>query len=176
MAREKKEKPADQLFSHLDQKGKAKMVDVGAKEVTERVALAKGEIYLGPKIMEALIAQNVKKGDVLGVARVSGIMAAKKTSSIIALCHNIPITGCEIDFDLDEKNNVVKASCLVGTNSYTGVEMEALTGVSVALLTVYDMCKSIDKGMVIRQVRLMKKTGGKSGTYVGDDGQKEFDL
>jgi cyclic pyranopterin phosphate synthase len=165
VAKTKKEEKSPGLFSHLDENGAARMVDVGGKEPTERQAVAIGEIELGEKILEAVVKQNVKKGDVLGVARVAGIMAAKKTSAVIPLCHNIGITGCEIDFSIDSPKHTLKVRCAVKTNNLTGVEMEALTGVTAALLTIYDMCKAIDKGMVIGGIKLLKKSGGKSGDF-----------
>jgi cyclic pyranopterin phosphate synthase len=141
------------------------MVNVSGKSVTHREAEAKGVINLGPRITKAILSETVKKGDVLAVARVAGIMAAKNTSRTIPLCHPIFISGCQVDLDIDEENCFLTAICRVTTDSQTGVEMEALHGVSVALLTVYDMCKSLDKGMVIGPIRLTEKSGGKSGTY-----------
>jgi cyclic pyranopterin phosphate synthase len=141
------------------------MVEVTDKSVTRRVALARGEISLGPAICEAVAAQAVKKGDVLAVARVAGIMAAKNTSGAIPLCHPLPLTGCEVEFNLDREACRLTATCRVATDGKTGVEMEALSGVAGALLTVYDMCKAIDKGMVIGPIALVEKSGGRSGTW-----------
>jgi cyclic pyranopterin monophosphate synthase len=152
-------------FTHLDEQGKAKMVDVGGKNVTNRTAYATGRIILPKKIMEAILDNSVPKGDVFSVARVAGIMAAKKASSMIPMCHPLMINSCAVDFNIDKENSLIEAMCTVKVDDKTGVEMEALTGVSVALLTIYDMCKGIDKGMVITDILLEKKTGGKSGVY-----------
>ncbi|MDR1395174.1 MAG: cyclic pyranopterin monophosphate synthase MoaC [Deltaproteobacteria bacterium] len=158
----------NQPFSHLDAQGQAIMVDVGGKDHTSRLAVAKGEIAVGPKVMEAIIGQHVKKGDVLGVARVAGIMGAKKTSSLIPLCHPVSITSCSVDFELDEKQSRVLVTCRAAATGQTGVEMEALTGVSCALLAIYDMCKALDKGLVLGPIYLAEKSGGKSGRYCRD--------
>jgi cyclic pyranopterin phosphate synthase len=152
-------------FTHLDEHGKAKMVDVGGKEETTRTAYATGKIILPTKILEAILDNSVPKGDVFSVARVAGIMAAKKTSSLIPMCHPLMINSCSVDFVIDKENSVIEAICTVKVDGKTGVEMEALTGVSVALLTIYDMCKGIDKGMIMTDILLEKKTGGKSGVY-----------
>lgn len=152
-------------FTHLDKEGKAKMVDVTDKKVTSRTALAKGSIRLTPAIMKAVLDRSVPKGDVFSVARIAGIMAAKNTAGMIPMCHPLPITGCEVDFTIHEEELTIEATCLCLVEGKTGIEMEALTAVSVALLTIYDMCKAIDKGMVIENIYLEKKTGGKSGTY-----------
>jgi cyclic pyranopterin phosphate synthase len=152
-------------FSHLDETGAARMVEVSHKATTRREAIAKGEILLGPAIMGEVLAQSVKKGDVLGVARVAGIMAAKNTPGAIPLCHPLALTGCDLEFALDKETNRLTAYCRVTTNGVTGVEMEALSGVCGALLAVYDMCKAIDKGMVIGPIALVEKSGGKSGTW-----------
>lgn len=152
-------------FSHLDEQGKAKMVDVGGKGVTTRTAFATGKILVPAKIMEAILDKKVPKGDVFSVARVAGIMAVKGAAGLIPMCHPLPINSCSVDFMIDKENLLINASCEVKVDGKTGVEMEALTGVSVALLTIYDMCKGIDKGMTITDILLEKKTGGKSGTY-----------
>lgn len=153
-------------LTHIDEQGRARMVDVGAKADTERVAVARGEVRMKPETL-ALIRQGAAaKGDVLGVARVAGIMAAKKTGELIPLCHPLPITSATVDFTFDEADSRVLIEASVSTVGKTGVEMEALTAVSVAGLTIYDMVKAADKDMTIGQVRLVKKTGGKSGTYV----------
>jgi cyclic pyranopterin phosphate synthase len=152
-------------FTHLDEQGKAKMVDVGDKNVTNRTAYATGKIILPTKIMEAILDNSVPKGDVFSVARVAGIMAAKKASSLIPMCHPLMLNSCLVDFKIDKENSLIKVMCTVKVDDKTGVEMEALTGVSVALLTIYDMCKGIDKGMVMTDILLEKKTGGKSGVY-----------
>jgi cyclic pyranopterin phosphate synthase len=152
-------------FSHLTAKGAARMVNVSEKASTHRVAKAEGQISLGPKITEAILNESVKKGDVLAVARVAGIMAAKRTSTSIPLCHSINVTGCQLDLEVDPLGQKLTAFCQVTSDGQTGVEMEALHGVSVALLTVYDMCKALGKGMVIGPIRLLEKSGGKSGDY-----------
>lgn len=152
-------------LTHLDANGNAVMVDVGEKDNTARVAVAKGEIQVGQEAFAAISGGTARKGDVLGVARVAGIMAVKQTSSLIPLCHPLLINKCTVDFVLHEENFVVEAVCTAKVNGKTGVEMEALTGASVALLTIYDMCKAIDKGMVIKNVHLVSKAGGKSGEF-----------
>ena len=155
-------------FNHFDKAGNAIMVDVTGKEVTSRTAVAQGSISVCPEIIEAINNGSSKKGDVLGVARVAGIMATKRTSDLIPMCHPLVLNKCSVDFDVDENKNTVTAICTVRTDGKTGVEMEALTGVSVALLTIYDMCKAIDKRMEIGSIHLAKKTGGKSGEFVND--------
>ena len=152
-------------FSHFDHKGNAVMVDVSGKEPTFRTAVATGYISVGAEIMAAVTGGNVKKGDVLGVARVAGIMGVKQTSSLIPMCHPLNIQNCALKFSLDEENSRIEAECTVKIDEKTGVEMEALTGVSVALLTIYDMCKAIDKRMEIGGIHLVRKTGGKSGDF-----------
>lgn len=153
-------------LNHFDENGNAVMVDVSGKETTVRVAVARGTIRVNEKIMEALVSGNVKKGDVLGVARVAGIMGVKQTSGLIPMCHTLLIQKASVDFEIDQNAGEVTAICTVKTKGETGVEMEALTGVSVTLLTIYDMCKAIDKGMVIENVHLVSKSGGKSGDFV----------
>ena len=152
-------------LTHLDSHGNAIMVDVSEKDITARVAVAKGEIQVGKPAFDTIAGGTARKGDVLGVARVAGIMAVKQTSHLIPLCHPLLITKCTVDFNLQEETSVVEAICTVKVNGKTGVEMEALTGASVALLTIYDMCKAIDKGMVIKNVHLVSKSGGKSGDF-----------
>ncbi|KIR02022.1 Molybdenum cofactor biosynthesis protein MoaC [Lachnospiraceae bacterium TWA4] len=152
-------------FTHFDEKGNAIMVDVSEKKETARTAIACGSIKVSKEIMDAVINHTAKKGDVLGVARVAGIMAVKQTSSLIPMCHTLLITKCSVDFELLEEESIIKAYCTVKVNGKTGVEMEALTGVSVTLLTIYDMCKAIDKRMVMGDIHLIEKTGGKSGTF-----------
>lgn len=152
-------------LTHFDEKGNAVMVDVSDKEVTSRMAIATGRIKVNEAVFKAIAEGTVKKGDVLGVARIAGIMAAKKTWDLIPMCHPLMLTKCSIEFLLDEKQLEVEANCLVKVNGKTGVEMEALTGVNVALLTIYDMCKAIDKSMVIKEIKLLEKQGGKSGHY-----------
>ncbi len=154
-------------FTHFDAAGNALMVDVSAKQETTRVAVAQGKICVSREIYDKIAAGTMAKGDVLGVARIAGIMAAKRTSELIPLCHLLQLTKCTVDFELLEAASgcAVEARCLVQTTGKTGVEMEALTGVQVALLTIYDMCKAVDKGMVITDVHLVRKSGGKSGDF-----------
>ena len=152
-------------MNHFDEKGNAVMVDVSGKEPTSRTAVAEGKILVSKEIMEAVTGHTVKKGDVLGVARVAGIMAVKQTSSIIPMCHPLMISKCSVDFELNEEENTIKAICTVKVEGKTGVEMEALHGVSASLLTIYDMCKAIDKHMVIKEIHLGEKHGGKSGDF-----------
>jgi cyclic pyranopterin phosphate synthase len=152
-------------FTHIDGQGNAVMVDVGEKPPTHREAIAEGKIRLGAKCFAAVRDGAAKKGDVLGVAQVAGIMAAKKTPELIPLCHMLNITKASVEFTLLPDALEVEAVCAVRTFGQTGVEMEALTGVSVALLTVYDMCKSIDKNMEIYGIHLLEKAGGKSGHF-----------
>ena len=154
-------------FSHIDENGKAVMVDVGAKEETDRTAIAAGLVSMGSEAIEALKKQDLKKGDVLGVARVAGIQAAKKTSELIPLCHPLVIDFVSIDFTLHKSHVVIDA--IAKTSGKTGVEMEALTACSVAALTIYDMCKAIDKSITIEEIKLVEKTGGKSGNWKRSD-------
>lgn len=150
-------------LTHFDTNGNAIMVDVTDKDITERVAIAKGKIKVNKVVFEAIKNGTSKKGDVLGVARVAGIMATKRTSDLIPMCHVLMITKSSVDFEMFEEKLEIEATCMVKVSGKTGVEMEALTGVTVALLTIYDMCKAMDKIMEIGQVYLHKKTGGKSG-------------
>lgn len=152
-------------FTHLDEKGKALMVDISEKNITKRTALATGTIMIGRDALEALKNQAVPKGDVLAAARIAGIFACKKTPEIVPLCHNISITKASVDFEILEESFAVKALCSVSTTGKTGAEMEALTGVNAALLTIYDMCKAINKSMVMTDIHLVSKTGGKSGDF-----------
>lgn len=156
-------------LTHLDEDGSAHMVDVSAKAVTARQAVATGRIGMSGEAAAAIAQGLVKKGDVLAVARVAGIMAAKRTAELIPLCHPIALSSVSIDLDLDDSGVTVTATAR--TAGQTGVEMEALTAASVALLTVYDMAKALDKGMVISDVRLLAKSGGKSGDWTAGDGQ-----
>ena len=158
----KKPTPKKRL-THLDAKGQARMVDVGAKAVTERVATAKGSVLMAKATVALIRAGGFKKGDVLSVARIAGIMGAKKTPELIPLCHPIGLTSVAVELSLTAKGVDITATCKIA--SQTGVEMEALTAVSIAALTVYDMCKAVDRGMTITGVRLTHKSGGKSGTY-----------
>ena len=153
-------------LTHIDKKGKANMVDVTAKDITMREAVAKGSVFMRQGTLKVVLANELKKGDVLGVARIAGIMATKRTSEIIPLCHPLNITSVDISFEPVREKKCIDITATVRVSSQTGVEMEALTAVSVAALTIYDMCKAIDKGMTISGIRLMKKTGGKSGTYI----------
>ena len=155
-------------LTHFDSKGQAVMVDVTAKQETERVAIAKGRIRVSPDTLRAIMEGSAAKGDVLGVARVAGIMGVKRTSDLIPMCHPLMLGKCSVDFRIHEECCEVEAVCTAKLRGQTGVEMEALTGVSVALLTIYDMCKAIDKRMEITGIHLAKKTGGKSGVFVND--------
>jgi len=159
---------SDQL-SHFNKQGEAIMVDVTQKKITERVAIAKGKIMVSPEVMTKIKDQTLQKGDVLGVARIAGIMAAKKTADLIPLCHPLFISKCTIDFELNEAKSYIEASCTVKVNQQTGVEMEALTGVNMALLTIYDMCKAVDKKMTMTDIHLDYKSGGKSGVFTYED-------
>lgn len=152
-------------FTHFNQDGEAIMVDVSQKDITMRIAIAEGSIKVNQEVFRSIKEQTNKKGDVLAVARIAGIMAAKKTSDMIPLCHPLFITKVTIDFELDEENYMIKAIATTKVNGKTGVEMEALHAVSVTLLTIYDMCKAIDKSMEILDIRLLHKEGGKSGVY-----------
>ena len=152
-------------FSHFDDKGNARMVDVSEKEITHRVAVAEGVIAVSREVMDAIIGRKVKKGDVLTVAQVAGIMGTKKTSELIPMCHPLSLTNVTVTFEVNEDSCEIKAICQAKTDGKTGVEMEALHGVSVALLTIYDMCKAISKRMVMKDIRLMTKSGGKSGEF-----------
>lgn len=156
----------EQKLTHFDAEGNAVMVDVSEKNITSRTAVASGKIKVNGSVMEAVLKGTVAKGDVLGVARVAGIMAVKQTSSLIPMCHTLLITKCGIDFEVDREKLEIKAVCTAKVDGKTGVEMEALTGVSVALLTIYDMCKAIDKRMELGEIHLETKSGGKSGDFV----------
>ena len=152
-------------FTHFDKDGKARMVDVSDKAETERSATAKGSVIMQPATLALIKDGGVKKGDVLSVARLAGIMGAKKTPDLIPLCHPLALTSVQVDLTLDEARNAVDITATCKLVGKTGVEMEALTAVSVAALTVYDMCKAVDKGMQIVDIRLTHKSGGKSGTF-----------
>lgn len=152
-------------FTHFDDKGNAYMVDVSDKEVTRRSAEAQGKISVSRDVMDAVLGKKVKKGDVFTVAQVAGIMGTKRTSDLIPMCHPLSLTNAKVSFNIDEEACVITVACTAVTDGKTGVEMEALTGVSVALLTIYDMCKAIDKRMVISDIHLVEKTGGKSGDF-----------
>jgi cyclic pyranopterin phosphate synthase len=152
-------------LSHLDQRGNARMVDIGSKEDSRRVAVASGLVRMSEAAYALFRSGEVAKGDVLGVARVAGIMAAKRTPELIPLAHPLHLTRAEVEFDRDDDSCSVIITATIETTGRTGVEMEALTAASVAALTIYDMCKAIDKGMVIENLRLLRKSGGKSGDY-----------
>ena len=159
----------NQQFTHVDSAGKARMVDVGGKPETSRTAVAAGRITMSPQCFAMVAQGRAKKGDVLGVAQVAGIMATKRTADLIPLCHTLRLTKSAVEFTLLPEDHAVEAVCTVSCQGQTGVEMEALTGVSVALLTVYDMCKAVDKGMVMGDIRLLEKHGGKSGDFYAPD-------
>lgn len=161
-------------LTHFDESGSAVMVDVTEKAETDRTAVAEGKILVGAETLRVIREGTAAKGDVLGVARVAGIMAVKKTADLIPMSHPLLIGKTAIDFELLEAENAVRAACTVKLHGQTGVEMEALTGVSVALLTIYDMCKAIDKRMEITDVRLLSKTGGKSGSFRRDAPRKGY--
>ena len=152
-------------FSHIDAEGKAVMVDVSGKEVTERTATARGSVSMASETLRRIVAGSVAKGDVLTVARLAGIMAAKRTADLIPLCHPLALTAIDIDLRCDEERSLVEIEATCRLSGRTGVEMEALTAVSVAALTVYDMCKAVDRAMRIGDIRLVHKAGGRSGTF-----------
>lgn len=153
-------------LTHLDETGRARMVDVSAKGDTVRIATARGRVLMRPETLALIRSGGVTKGDVLAIAQVAGVMGAKRTSDLIPLCHPLPITGVDLRFELDEDASAVEITASARIVGKTGVEMEALTAVSTAALTVYDMCKAVDKDMVIEGIRLVHKVGGKSGEYV----------
>jgi cyclic pyranopterin phosphate synthase len=159
-----KQETADQL-THFDATGQAHMVDVGAKSETHRIAVAAGTIRMKPETLALIVSGNAKKGDVLGIARIAAIMGAKRTSDLVPLCHPLALTRVAVDFQVDEAANSVHCRAQVETVGKTGVEMEALTAVQVGLLTIYDMCKAVDRGMVMSNVRVVEKHGGKSGDW-----------
>ena len=152
-------------LTHFNQSGEAHMVDVGEKAITQRIAVTEGFIEMQPATLALIINGTHKKGDVLGIARIAGIMASKKTADLIPLCHPLPLTHVEIQLTPDIDNNRVRCQTTVKTNGQTGVEMEALTATSCTLLTIYDMCKAVDRGMVIHAIQLLEKSGGKSGLW-----------
>jgi len=155
----------DETLNHFNQRGEAHMVDVGNKEITQRIAIAEGDIQMQAETLQRIIQGEHKKGDVLGVARIAGVMAAKRTADLIPLCHPLQLTSVDVQFKIDEKKLVVHCITEVKTTGKTGVEMEALTAVQVALLTIYDMCKAMDRGMVMNNICLLSKSGGKSGDW-----------
>jgi cyclic pyranopterin phosphate synthase len=152
-------------LTHVDQQGKASMVDVSDKQVTERIARAESVVEMSPSTLALIKNNNIKKGDVLSVARVAGIQAAKRCADLIPLCHPMMLTGIDINFHMDEQHSQLIVQCRCKVSHKTGVEMEALTGASVAALTIYDMCKGVEKGIIIRSTRLLEKQGGKSGQW-----------
>jgi len=152
-------------LTHFNQAGEAHMVDVGGKATTDRVAIAEGTIVMLPETFNLVEQGGHKKGDVLGIARIAGIMAAKKTADLVPLCHPLALTRVSVDFVLDSETASIHCRATVGTSGQTGVEMEALTAVQVTLLTIYDMCKAVDKGMTMTNIRLLEKAGGKSGHW-----------
>jgi len=158
----------DQL-NHFNTRGEAHMVDVGGKLVTARRAQARGEMHMQPETLQRIVHGEHKKGDVLAVARIAGIMAAKKTADLIPLCHPLALTHVDIQLTVDENKNIVVCTATVDTSGQTGVEMEALTAVNICLLTVYDMCKAMDRGMTMRDIGVLTKSGGKSGDWHRDE-------
>tara|TARA_B100000767_G_scaffold262834_1_gene275924 strand:- start:1221 stop:1694 length:474 start_codon:yes stop_codon:yes gene_type:complete len=157
------------MLTHIDKDGNAKMVDVSKKSDSNRIAIASGLIELNNATIRLIEVGNLKKGDVLTVAKIAGIQASKKTSSLIPLCHNINLDSINIEFRISNKENKIYCQSTVGCSGKTGVEMEALTAVSIALLTIYDMCKASDKNMVISEIKLLEKHGGKSGVWMSKD-------
>lgn len=152
-------------FTHFNEAGQAHMVDVGAKSETRRVAVATGSIQMQPETLTMVLQGDAKKGDVLGIARIAAIQGSKRTSELIPLCHPISLTKVGVEFDIDQPSTYIHCTVTAETVGRTGVEMEALTAVSVALLTIYDMCKAVDRGMQIKNIRLLEKAGGKSGHW-----------
>jgi cyclic pyranopterin monophosphate synthase len=157
------------MLTHTDDKGKANMVDVSEKPVTERTATAEGRVLMKPATVRLILDNGMKKGDVLAAARLAGIMAAKRTAELIPLCHTIPLQHASVELTPDEAAGEVRITATAACSAKTGVEMEALTAVSIAALTLYDMCKAADKGMRIEGIRLMRKTGGRSGDYTAPE-------
>jgi cyclic pyranopterin monophosphate synthase len=158
-------------LTHLNEHGEARMVDVGAKAETEREAVATGRVRMKPETLRLLREGNLPKGDVLGTARVAGIMAAKRTSELIPMCHPLLLTKVAVDFAFDDAASTVEITAAVRCKGQTGVEMEALTAVSVAALTIYDMAKAVERGMIVDGVRLLEKRGGKSGHWIAEGGE-----
>lgn len=156
-------------LTHFNAQGNAQMVDVGSKAITKRVAVTEGRIFMQSKTLQHIIKGNNKKGDVLGIARIAGIMATKKTADLIPLCHPLAITHVDIKLTTEENPPAVYCQSTVEVSGKTGIEIEALNATQIALLTVYDMCKAVDRGMSIEGVRLLKKTGGKSGEWVAEN-------
>ena len=156
-------------FTHFNEAGRGRMVDVSEKNVTERVAVAKGAIRMQKETLQKIIDGQMKKGDVLGVAQIAGIMGVKHTAELIPMCHNIFISGSDIAFEIDQEHSRILIEATVKNTGQTGVEMEALTAVSIAALTIYDMCKAIDRGMTIEKIFLAQKSGGKSGVFINQN-------
>ncbi len=156
---------ADSKLSHLNERGEARMVDVSAKDVTERLAVAEGTVSMAPSTLALILEGKSAKGDVLAAARIAGIMAAKRASELIPLCHPLALNQVAVDFDAEPQAGRLRVEAMARVDGKTGVEMEALTAVSVACLTIYDMCKAVDRGMVISGIRLLEKSGGRSGHY-----------
>lgn len=152
-------------LTHFNEQGRARMVDVSAKQITKRTATVSGKVIMKPETLERIKTGKIAKGDVLAVAQVAGVMAAKRTADLIPMCHPLALTAVDISFDTDTFDNMVLLEATVSTNGVTGVEMEALTAASVVALTIYDMCKAIDKEMIISDIQLETKTGGKSGDF-----------
>ena len=161
--------PKQTTLTHLDEEGRARMVDVGWKPVTDREAVARGQVTVQPETLRLIKEGLMKKGDVLTIAQLAGIMGAKRTSELIPLCHPLPLNKVDVDLELDEAGSRINISATASTSSKTGVEMEALTAVSVAALTVYDMCKGVDRGIRIENIRLASKRGGQSGDYTSEE-------
>ena len=159
---------SDEL-THLDDQGTARMVDVGTKPETQRIAVAAGAVYMQAETLRLIRAGQLKKGDVLAVARIAGIMAAKRTSELIPLCHPLPLNKIDVDLSFDDEASAVRVRATARTTGKTGVEMEALTAVSVAALTIYDMAKAVDRGMRLGDIRLLEKRGGQHGDYIAED-------
>ena len=152
-------------LNHFNERGEAHMVDVGSKKATHRRAVAEGKITLQVETLQRVLDGDNRKGDVLAVARIAGIMAAKKTAELVPLCHPLALTHVDIEFETDQRNSTITCKSTVETTGVTGVEMEALTAVQISLLTIYDMCKAMDKGMTMQGIRLLNKSGGKSGEW-----------
>ncbi len=167
--RAKGKRPAPAALSHIDARGQARMVDVGGKPVTERIAVAEGIVIMRRETLDLVVAGNAAKGDVLGAARLAGIMGAKRTHGLIPLCHPLPITKIEIEIDAEHSLPGFRVQATVKVTGQTGVEMEALTAVAIACLTIYDMVKAVERGMRIEGIRLLEKSGGKSGHYRAED-------
>lgn len=165
--------PNKQRLSHLDESGRARMVDVGDKPATDRVAAAEGLVVMSPESLKRVVAGDLAKGDVRGVAELAGVMAAKRTADLIPLCHPLPLTHVSVQVEFDHEASAVRVESRVRTTGPTGVEMEALTAVAVACLTVYDMVKGLDRNCRIREVRLVEKRGGSSGHFILDDESNE---